>query len=937
MSLLSQQAVADAITAVVQASGTAPNNQTGLEEAIVSVRNRIRTAGRVETLQQQKAALSRVLVPLITWLETEPLLTDLDSNTKSDLLWNIYTAGVSRTQAAEAFPLVRSDENQWNDLVRSLTPPAADSTQPLGQENEMEGTLHWKLLVTSLACLAMDAWIPSDRVRFYTTLLGTVLLAVGLACWFRGWTKGPFSKSKPDASRNQAASRTRSMNLSDELPPLEPLVPDQPQLSSVPSGVPPIPTVDQQLGLEASPSASGLTVGTSITLLAIPPYTGLAGQKGIVMACEKGGYSVSLSSGLTLQNVQAGRLKEAVTKAQALASTTPQWGAMFWQAVKNEKDLHELEPGIGNILQSHGYVGESPEQMAWHLRLPADLQRAAPELYRNIRSEGVASVRQWVNDQHPTLELKQTATYQDLFSAATIIDFELADCKSEAAIMHRLGTSDSLEIQLRKLGSYVYYRRTKDRIGANRMLGIRAPGSQTDIDMKAELRYTRASSEVVEEVAKAVARAKVNESTAIDADAQAVEEFRMRIMGRGLLPLRLPPRPTWTAKRSARLGDRQKKRLAVWRMTTGLVRSINGLDGGHVADKLTTPYAQRGRCRMTATAARSLALGHLLHECAIVARARRSLGLTGVQTSDAVASILKQPVDELGYLKISDVKHVPLIADRIAEPACEACIDMLEALPQEDAIFYADEENVVEREGKCEAFFREAESHFGFVGGTEEEYLKYLGRQDVRYLWAWDTMDGIRAIAGVSAVPKKDPLKQRKLVMQVASNYMFTDASTRANLGMCGGAALGGPPALAHKAWHLLSDEVKARVEDPLTEFVSPRYLRLAMGDDLWVQRQRERQLADVGASGYTVTSWCDEVRRVKRLNERTFAFVIVNFFSGERRPGDIEEHVRAEAQKCNLKLLFISIDLATDANWDFTIPKTFHAIMELTDEGLID
>lgn len=93
-------------------------------------------------------------------------------------------------------------------------------------------------------------------------------------------------------------------------------------------------------------------------------------------------------------------------------------------------------------------------------------------------------MRQWVNDQHPTLELKQTATYQDLFSAATIIDFELADCKSEAAIMHRLGTSDSLEIQLRKLGSYVYYRRTKDRIGANRMLGIRAPGSQTDIAPK---------------------------------------------------------------------------------------------------------------------------------------------------------------------------------------------------------------------------------------------------------------------------------------------------------------------------------------------------------------------------------------------------------------------------------------------------------------------
>lgn len=64
-----------------------------------------------------------------------------------------------------------------------------------------------------------------------------------------------------------------------------------------------------------------------------------------------------------------------------------------------------------------------PEHMQWRMKLPADLQRAAPELYRNIRAEGVASVRQWVNEQHPSLELKQTATYQDLFMAATIIDY----------------------------------------------------------------------------------------------------------------------------------------------------------------------------------------------------------------------------------------------------------------------------------------------------------------------------------------------------------------------------------------------------------------------------------------------------------------------------------------------------------------------------------
>ena len=509
---------------------------------------------------------------------------------------------------------------------------------------------------------------------------------------------------------------------------------------------------------------------------------------------------------------------------------------------------------------------------------------------------------------------------------------------------------------------------------------------------------------------------------------KAVEEFKEKLNDWALLPLPYPPRPEWSPKRSPRLRQRLKRRLAAWRVTMGIVKTINGLDEGRVASKLSTPDAAGGRTRMKVTAARSLALQHLLREGATVARERRSLGLTGVQISEAVKQLLKQPMDELGYLKISDVKQVPLIADRIAEPACEASIDMLSALPQEDSCFYAQECNVVDPVGKCEVFFREAERHYGFIGGTEEEYLKYLGRDDVKYLWEWDTMDGIRAIAGVSAVPKKDPLKQRKLVMQVASNYMFADPSSRAHLGMCGGAALsrcfcpsdsmhvalcdedsaftfvkvpewmsrwqGGPPVLAVRAWHLLPAEVKARIQDPSVEFVSPRYLRLAMGgshsvyilmriniehigrslmqyvqdnslkntyppasdnaqaitgeprdgesteilsDEAWskLQDKRKGDSDTVGASGYTVQGWCDEVRRVKQLPGRTM--VIMHFFAGDRRPGDIEEHVRREAEKSGLRILFIGIDLATDANWDFTIPRTFHMIMNIIEEGLVD
>lgn len=125
-----------------------------------------------------------------------------------------------------------------------------------------------------------------------------------------------------------------------------------------------------------------------------------------------------------------------------------------------------------------------PEQMAWHLKLPADLQRAGPEIYRNIRAEGVSSVRQWVNEQHPTLEQKGSPQYQDLFMTATIIDFELADCRTEGMLMAKLATSDALEIHLRRLGAFIYMRRTRDKTGANRILGIRAPGSNTDIAPK---------------------------------------------------------------------------------------------------------------------------------------------------------------------------------------------------------------------------------------------------------------------------------------------------------------------------------------------------------------------------------------------------------------------------------------------------------------------
>ena len=224
--------------------------------------------------------------------------------------------------------------------------------------------------------------------------------------------------------------------------------------------------------------------------------------------------------------LQAGRLKTALEKSSGLQSTVPTWGQLFWQAVKNESDLYGLEKSIQSVLVGHGYIGAAtvspprvdelkkqliqlealggpthgsggsvlrvpglegttdPESMAWHLKLPADLQRAGPEIYRNIRSEGVSSVRQWVNEQHPTLEQKSSPQYQDLFTTATIVDFEVADCRTEGMLMQKLATSDALVIHLRRLGAFIYLRRTKDKTGANRILGVKAPGTNTDIAPK---------------------------------------------------------------------------------------------------------------------------------------------------------------------------------------------------------------------------------------------------------------------------------------------------------------------------------------------------------------------------------------------------------------------------------------------------------------------
>ena len=181
-----------------------------------------------------------------------------------------------------------------------------------------------------------------------------------------------------------------------------------------------------------------------------------------------------------------------------------------------------------------------------------------------------------------------------------------------------------------------------------------------------------------------------------------------------LLPLPLPELIPWRRLKSCRLRQRQKQKLQVRRAAVNVVKVINSLHMGHaMAPELTSPD-ERGDSRVKVTPARALALKHILSKVALVVRARRSFDSTGVR---AVASLLKAPLDESGYVRPTGVRQVPMIADRMVEPLQTNFIDMLEALPPEDAVYYSKENHVVETVGKSSVLFKEIEEHYGFIGG----------------------------------------------------------------------------------------------------------------------------------------------------------------------------------------------------------------------------
>ncbi len=228
--------------------------------------------------------------------------------------------------------------------------------------------------------------------------------------------------------------------------------------------------------------------------------------------------------GAAKTSAQAGDLVAHLLHWTAQRATNPYWGAHFWREVALMEQGVGFEPDLQRTLRGAGYNGPSttgpprgslksdlealrdlgsPALGAglahaqgsaalpmpipysgmdgrWQSGLPPDLNRAAPEIYRALRSEGVNNVREWMNANFYGEKSAKNSEWLELWNLACEADFAL-ERQAPEHFMSFLSSDDSMEIKMRRLASYVHLKRSGDLNSATRMLAIKPPGTNMDL------------------------------------------------------------------------------------------------------------------------------------------------------------------------------------------------------------------------------------------------------------------------------------------------------------------------------------------------------------------------------------------------------------------------------------------------------------------------
>ena len=373
MTQLSGLALSEIATAFIHAGVSETRDVASLSEVLLVVRGRIRNGSQSSDHQIQADSIRHCVTPLVQWLDRESDISILPVQQKVDLLWNLYSATVSRTVLADRFPLICSNEDVWNDTMTSaFMTGGVHESQPADQKWFLR-RLPLTLGLLGCVLILLDQFLTSGRWRVYSLLTGTGLIALGGALWQFPCFAGRVQRQEP-AVQSYANLPFRT---SSTVPP-----PGLEHVEQPPAGVPPFPGTLDTANTGGSASSINMVAGTQVLLNGMGPTAPLAGQRGVVTSVQAGLHEVVLNNGMNVSKLplqcltvvpaegeqlppaadlagnqtsvagqfyapyaeagaekvkqQAIRLRTALEKAQSLQSTQPAWGRLFWQAVKNE-------------------------------------------------------------------------------------------------------------------------------------------------------------------------------------------------------------------------------------------------------------------------------------------------------------------------------------------------------------------------------------------------------------------------------------------------------------------------------------------------------------------------------------------------------------------------------------------------------------------------
>ena len=213
-------------------------------------------------------------------------------------------------------------------------------------------------------------------------------------------------------------------------------------------------------------------------------------------------------------------VKELLAKWHSRASVMSTWAKCFWIEVAK---VNVSAPQLKIILQSHGYVGASTcspprheelrkqlvelesagqsgqsmssvllddieewaldeDMNCWGDCISPTLERAAPEIFRDIMNSSCKSIRDFINSYFPMDKREGSDIYLELFKHAATVDFLVAKNRhSSLALMKALAEDDASEIGLRRISAYFFKKRTGDDRAANSMLAVKPPGAFDDV------------------------------------------------------------------------------------------------------------------------------------------------------------------------------------------------------------------------------------------------------------------------------------------------------------------------------------------------------------------------------------------------------------------------------------------------------------------------